>query len=105
MRANFRHPGAAGPCLAGVVVLLLCHPIHMSCALGADKAPGLEFFEKSVRPILVEHCYKCHSAQAQQDKKLKGGLRLDTKEGLLKGGDSGPAVIPGKPADSLLLKG
>ncbi len=59
---------------------------------------GAEFFEKHVRPLLVEHCYSCHSADA---KKLKGGLRLDLRRAA---GDSGPAYVPGKPADSLLVK-
>src|SRR5262245_64161196 len=68
-----------------------------------DKA-GLELFEKKVRPILVQHCYACHSAEAQAKKKLRGGLLLDTKEGLLKGGDTGPAIVPGKAKDSLLIK-
>jgi hypothetical protein len=61
---------------------------------------GVEFFEKKVRPVLVEHCYSCHSAEA---KKAKGGLRLDTTEAILKGGDSGPLVKAGD-EDSLLLK-
>jgi hypothetical protein len=61
----------------------------------------VELFEKHVRPLLVEHCYACHSADA---KKLKGGLRLDTRQGLRQGGDSGPAVVPGKPDESLLVK-
>src|SRR5690349_18813848 len=57
----------------------------------ADLAPeGVEFFEKKIRPVLVECCYKCHSAQAG---KLKGGLRLDSREGMLKGGDTSPAII------------
>src|SRR4051812_3615466 len=72
-------------------------------AAAPDKA-GLDFFEKKVRPILVKHCYACHSAEARAKKKLRGGLLLDTREGLLKGGDSGPAVVPGKPGDSLLIK-
>src|SRR5712675_2264640 len=55
---------------------------------------GLDFFEKQIRPLLVERCYECHSAES---KKLKGGLRLDSREGVLKGGDSGPVVLPGKP--------
>jgi hypothetical protein len=67
----------------------------------APDASALEFFEKRVRPILVEHCYKCHSAEAE---KLKGGLRLDSREGLLKGGDSGPAFVPGNPAKSRLVE-
>ncbi len=60
----------------------------------------LDFFEKKIRPVLAQECYECHSASA---KKLKGGLLLDTAEGLLTGGDSGPAIVPGKPAKSLLL--
>jgi Protein of unknown function (DUF1553)/Protein of unknown function (DUF1549)/Planctomycete cytochrome C/F5/8 type C domain len=62
----------------------------------------LAFFEQRIRPVLVEHCYSCHSAEA---KKLKGNLYLDSKAGWQTGGDSGaPAVIPGKPAESLLLR-
>src|ERR1043165_1384446 len=60
----------------------------------------LDFFEKKIRPVLSESCYECHSADS---KKVKGGLLLDTREGLLKGGDSGAAVVPGKPNKSLLL--
>ena len=52
-----------------------------------------EFFEKRVRPLLVEHCHSCHSAAA---KKQRGGLLLDSASSLLKGGDTGPAVVPGK---------
>src|SRR5262245_9640174 len=62
----------------------------------------VDFFEKKIRPVLVEHCYKCHSAQA---KKLRGGLRLDLKAGWQKGGDSGkPAIVPGKPDESPLIR-
>ena len=70
-------------------------------ANAADK--GIEFFERQIRPVLVEHCYSCHSSQAAAKKTLKGGLLLDTRQGTRKGGDSGPAVVPGKPADSLLI--
>src|SRR5947207_1936174 len=62
---------------------------------------GLDFFEKKIRPVLVEHCYSCHSTAA---KKHKGGLLLDTREVIRKGGDSGPAVVPGQPADSWLIR-
>src|SRR2546426_3808603 len=62
---------------------------------------GLEFFEKKIRPIFVEQCYKCHSKDAE---KLKGGLLLDTRDGLLKGGDTGPAIVPGDSEKSLLIK-
>lgn len=64
-------------------------------ALAEDHA----FFESKVRPVLVEHCYECHGGE-----KTKGGLALDTKQGWQKGGDSGPAIVPGKPDESLLIK-
>lgn len=64
----------------------------------------VEFFEKKIRPVLAEHCYACHSVEAEKNKKLKGSLLLDSRAGLLQGGDSGPALVPGKPAESLLLK-
>src|SRR5262245_22251036 len=60
-----------------------------------------EFFEKRVRPLLVENCHSCHSAAA---KKQRGGLHLDSRAAILKGGDTGPAVVPGKPEASLLLR-
>jgi hypothetical protein len=70
----------------------------------ADKAAadrGNEFFEKKIRPVLAEHCYACHSQAAN---KHKGGLYLDSRSGLRQGGDSGPALVPGKPDESLLIK-
>jgi cytochrome c553 len=63
---------------------------------------GLEFFEKKIRPVLFESCYACHSAQA---KKPQGGLLLDSRAAMLKGGASGqPAVVPGDPERSLLIR-
>ncbi len=56
------------------------------------------FFEKKVRPVLVESCYSCHS---QETGKSKGGLLLDSRDALLKGGASGPAIVPGEPNKSL----
>ena len=64
-------------------------------------AADLEFFEKKIRPVLAEHCYKCHSADA---KKLKGDLMLDHRAGVFKGGDTGPAIVSGKPEQSLLIE-
>jgi len=64
----------------------------------------VEFFEKKIRPVLIEHCYRCHSAAAEKAKKLKGGLLLDSRNGVSKGGQGGPVVIPGKPGESRLLK-
>ena len=70
---------------------------------GAAKADatGSAFFEKKVRPILVQHCYECHSEDAGEQ---QGGLLLDRKSGWLSGGDTDKAVIPGEPDSSLLLK-
>jgi hypothetical protein len=66
----------------------------------AFTAPQLEFFEKEVRPLLVQRCYSCHSATS---KKLKGKLRLDSRAAVLRGGDTGPAVNFKKPSASLLI--
>ena len=62
---------------------------------------GTAFFESKVRPLLVARCYECHSKQAP---KLSGGLALDSKAGWVIGGDGGPAIIPGKPDESRLIK-
>ena len=64
-------------------------------------AAGVEFFEKKIRPVLVESCYRCHSTEA---KKQKGKLLLDTRAAIRKGGETAPAVVPGQPQKSLLLK-
>src|SRR5436309_1789198 len=81
---------------------VLAVAVAMQAGVAHADDSGFEFFEKKIRPVLVEHCYKCHSAQA---KKLRGGLRLDLKAGWQKGGDSGkPAVVPGKPDDSPLIR-
>jgi hypothetical protein len=69
--------------------------------MAADDPASLEFFENKIRPILVDNCYSCHS---QQSAKVKGGLLLDSRDGLLKGGDTGPAIKPGDLEQSLLIK-
>ncbi len=76
--------------------------LAMGClAFGSTLADdGTQFFETQIRPILVEHCYECHSIEA---KKTQGGLLLDSREYMRAGGDSGPAVVPGKPEQSLIL--
>ncbi len=71
----------------------------LSPALWAATPVETEFFEKHVRPVLAEHCYSCHGA-----KKQKGELRLDSREAILKGGDIGPVVVPGKPDESSFIK-
>ena len=69
--------------------------------LSSFTPPQLAFYEEQVLPILSDNCYKCHSHQAD---KIKAGLVLDSREGALKGGESGPAIIPGVPDESLLMK-
>ncbi|MCY3846644.1 MAG: hypothetical protein OXH69_24245, partial [Acidobacteria bacterium] len=64
-------------------------------------AEQAEFFESTVRPLLADNCYACHSGRVDPP---FGGLRLDSREGLLAGGDSGPAVVPGRPAESALVE-
>jgi len=72
-----------------------------AAARAADDAPGLSLFRDSIEPVLKKECFGCHSAQA---KEVKGGLRLDSRETARRGGDSGPAVVPGKPAESLIVQ-
>ena len=70
-----------------------------AAAPAPDPTPAqLEFFEARVRPLLVNSCFDCHTADE------KGGLRLDSRPAILKGGDSGPAIVPGNPDASLLIK-
>ena len=68
---------------------------------GLGREAGLEHFEKKIRPLLVEHCHSCHSAKAAS---VFAGLYLDSRVGVLSGGDSGPTVVPGDSANSLLLQ-
>jgi hypothetical protein len=75
-----------------LTAIVLCGPTSLAAAES-------DFFEKNVRPVLVEHCYKCHG-----NGKAKGGLSLASREAMLKGGDSGPALVPGDAAKSLLLQ-
>ncbi len=98
-------PAAAS--LAALAAVLLLVPAPRARAAAPDKPldpKGVEFFEKKIRPVLDQHCAGCHSADAEKNKKLKGSLYLDSRAGVLKGGDTGPALVPGKPAKSLLLK-
>lgn len=76
----------------------------ITCPTFAADPKGIEFFEKRIRPVLNEHCLSCHSVEAEKNKKLKAGLYLDSRESILKGGDSGPSAVVGKPKDSLLVK-
>lgn len=90
---------------------LLCCRLVPTAVLVAEDDPGahgpefsvsqLEFFEKKIRPVLVKECYPCHSTQADR---VQGGLYLDSREGLLEGGDSGSAITIGTPEKSLLME-
>ena len=74
--------------------------IAISSVSHADDAEGLAFFQKKVLPVLKKHCYECHSAAADE---IKGNLRVDTREGLVEGGDNGAAIVPGKVDEGFLL--
>ena len=77
--------------------LALCSAVILHAQITPEQT---EFFEKKIRPVLVERCYGCHGAEITQP---MGGLRLDTAARLRKGGDSGPVITPGDPAASLLI--
>jgi len=86
-----------------LIVLLLSlglSPILASAAQGEHSPEAIEFFEKKIRPLLASNCYNCHSASTN----AKGGLRVDDRNGLVMGGGSGAAVVPGKPDESLLIQ-
>lgn len=87
-------------CVTATVVLLP----QLASAQSASNPDGLKFFEEKIRPILVQHCYSCHSEEARDKKKLKAELFLDSAEGLLTGGESGPAIVKGTAAKSLLIE-
>ena len=82
----------------GVCLLLFCLTAHGKEDLTPEQ---LEFFEKKIRPVLVEHCYECHAAGS---KIIQAGLRVDHRAGLLKGGDSGASIVPNEPERSAILK-
>ncbi len=79
-----------------MLTALLCSSALSALADQTDE----EFFESKIRPLLIDNCYECH----RDGKKTKGGLRLDLKAGWEQGGDSGPAIVPGHPEQSLLIK-
>ncbi len=93
--------------VCGMLSAISLWPKGMSVAMaaGAEAPPTptpaqVDFFEKRIRPLLVDHCYDCHSATTKQS----GGLRLDDRDALLAGGKDGPAVVPGDPENSMLMQ-
>src|SRR4051794_28424468 len=96
----------AGLMFAGAIAMGGALPVPASAARGGDDkeptAEQMEFFEKKIRPVLVEKCYSCHSHQA---KKLKGEYYLDSRDAMRKGGESkDAAIVPGDPDKSPLIK-
>ncbi|HEX4795748.1 MAG TPA: PSD1 and planctomycete cytochrome C domain-containing protein [Humisphaera sp.] len=102
-----------GGMLAGAIGIALAAPVappttqpNSGAALMTSKSPDLtpeqaQFFETKIRPILTDRCYKCHSVEQA---KARGGLTLDTRDGWQKGGENGPAIVPGDPENSRLIK-
>ena len=86
--------------LGFVAAILLMAPLRLGAGEDPADSAKLAFFESKIRPVLVEHCYECHSAKA---KNIRGGLLLDTRAGSRQGGESGAAVVPGNMDESLLL--
>jgi Protein of unknown function (DUF1553)/Protein of unknown function (DUF1549)/Planctomycete cytochrome C len=84
-----------------LATLMLSLGTRAGNAQEVPNAKGIEFFENKIRPVFRKHCYECHSSQGS---KMRGGLAIDSKAGLLKGGDSGPALVPGKAKESLIIK-
>ena len=113
MKGKIKHPravaGHGGPsrgnrdyCLAFLALTFVLSSFASAAEVLTPEQ--LAFFESKVRPILAENCYGCHSADAQGKGKLKAGLFADSREGLTSGGETGPALVPGKPMESLLVK-
>ncbi len=87
------------------LAVVVCMTLHVNLAISEDQtqkftAEQIEYFESHVRPVLVERCYNCHSSDA---KDLEAGLYVDSREALIQGGESGPAIVVGDPNRSLLI--
>ncbi|MCA8997391.1 MAG: PSD1 domain-containing protein [Planctomycetaceae bacterium] len=94
---KLRDGGRLDPVQWAVIVSLIWSATFN--AAGADD--GIDFFESKIRPVLIQHCYECHSREFSE---AKGGLVLDSREGIRRGGDSGAAVVPSDPSESLILQ-
>ena len=106
--------GLAKPALTFLLLIFACWTISVGgdslwgqlATPKADEFPAesIEFFETNIRPILVDHCLECHGGvDGNSEKRAAGGLWLNSRAQILEGGDSGPAIVPGKPEDSLLI--
>src|SRR5262249_45905609 len=93
------YSGSMRPYSAGVLSLVLWGGALLQVRAQAIDPKGIDLFEKRIRPLLAERCYECHG-----EKRQWGGLRLDSRAGLLQGGTRGHALVPGRPEESLLIK-
>lgn len=91
--------------LSSLGIIFLLNPAFSSEPMKNSEPTkeGLQFFESKIRPVLVNECYECHSVEASKNEKLEGELLLDSKAAMLKGGDTGPSIIPGDAKSSLLM--
>jgi mono/diheme cytochrome c family protein len=94
----FASPLALRAISTAAVALFACSRLNPAVA---DDPASAEFFESKIRPVLVQHCFQCHAADA---KIVRGGLLLDTAESLRRGGDSGAVIVPGNSSESLLIQ-
>lgn len=99
--ASLTLAGAWASGLAGTASESAAPPASVAQAEEKVDDVGKKLFREKILPALKDHCFECHSAKSDD---LKGNLRLDTREGLRKGGDNGPAVAPGDPDKSFLLR-
>jgi len=74
--------------------------LALASRISVAEDANTEFFEKKIRPVLIEYCYECHAGSS---KEIKGGLRLDSRETIRQGGDSGAGIVPGEPERSLII--
>lgn len=89
-------------CLASCLLTIAAPWVVTPSVQGAESPqPGVEFYERKIRPLLSQRCYECHSKSA---KRLEAELALDTRAGILKGGENGPIINPDQPEQSLLLQ-
>lgn len=97
----FGNPATRNPLATGCfTALTLIFTFDFGFSTETFSRADLDFFENRIRPVLAEHCLRCHG---EDPEKLKGGLFLTSREAMIQGGDTGPAVLPGKPEESLLL--
>jgi hypothetical protein len=101
VNSRFNEQAVAALCCVGFLFVGQIALVPFARAEDSAGAEGIRLFEEKIEPVLKAECYHCHSRNAE---KLKGGLLLDSRTGMLKGGDTGPAIVPNKSAESLLIQ-